>query len=370
MRAHARGEIIAFLRSERFADRAAVKARVITALAVTGQERAEAFQALFGMLEEETRTDRVRLYARTLASLAANYEDRSRILEVTFGLLAREDDPERATELAATASLLGLTMQGRATVRERLLALLAAQQLLHAEVQRLIDAVCALGSAASEQAQLSGALLGQLEETTVLEKAVTLTRAIHSLRLAPDDRARGHRRLIALLALAEARDIVRIQAAVAAIRESDPANDELVSLRRALLTLLENSDFPCELLEMLAQLDPTQRDGDSARALVLTLLGRTDSWLAAHLVRALAPFGLTERDKSAICLALTRVLVEGRDLEDRGRDALLELEPTAQDRAQIIEMLIAGLRADIKALPPAPGYPAPENPHWGPRLAP
>ena len=116
-------------------------------------------------------------------------------------------------------------------------ALLAAQPLLHTEVQRLIDAVCALGSAASGQAQLSGALLGQLEETTLLEKAVTLTRAIHSLRLAPDDRARGHRRVIALLALAEARDIiVRIKAAVAAIRESDPANDELVSLRRALLT--------------------------------------------------------------------------------------------------------------------------------------
>ena len=78
---------------------------------------------------------------------------------------------------------------------------------------------------------------------------------------------------------------------------------------------------------------------------MLTLLGRTNSSaLAAHLVRALAPFGLTERDKSAICRALTRVLVEGGDFQNPGRDALLELKPSAQDRAQIIEMLIASLR--------------------------
>jgi hypothetical protein len=97
-------------------------------------------------------------------------------------------------------------------------------------------------------------------------------------------------------------------------------------------------------------------------------LARPGGWVIALL--ALAPFGLPERDKSAICLALTRVVAECGDFGHEGRDALVELKPTAQDRAQIIEMLIAILRAGIGALPPAPGYPAPENPHWPPRLAP
>ncbi len=287
--------------------------------------------ALLGVLARATDSRQAAALTGWVALLAPTAEDRCRARASLLGLLTRETSGLGAGELVRAVVQLNPTAEDRHQAREALLEMLAREVSRESSgdaAETLVEAVVQLAPTAEDRHQAREALLDLLAHTTHSWSAQTLADGVVQLASTAEDRSQARETLLGLLA----RQTSSLQAVASAggLVQLDPTPEDRRQAREALLGLLARE----ALLGLLA------------RAVLLGLLAReSNGFVSATLADAVVRLDPTAEDRRQVRSALLGMLA----LETTGLAAaalaggLAPLAPTTEERHRAREAVLGVL---------------------------
>jgi hypothetical protein len=338
--------------------------RAVAGLAVTGEERAQAREALLALLARETEPYATLGWAAAVAMLDPTAEDRMQARQALLAVLLGGVEGRRfAGEMAEVVAQLALTADDTAQTRQALLAVLSGQTSPWAAVY-LMAAVAALEPTADEQAQARHVLLALLREQTHPATAQMLADTVAALEPTADEQAQARHVLLALLR--DQTDPRLARELADTIIALEPTTEEQAQARHALLALLglaararyivlhgisvqTDPRLAREVADTITALEPTAEDRAQARQVLLAVLGaQTDLGRAGELADTITALEPTAEDRAQarqVLLAVLGAQTDPRNDARRLADAITALEPTADEQAQARHALLALLPA-------------------------
>jgi hypothetical protein len=352
-RAGAREALLGFLADATMPEVAQQLADAVAQLDPAPEDLAKAREALIKLLADVTNREWAGKLPDAIARIAVTAEDRTKTKEAVLKLLADPANLGRCWELAKTVAQLAVTAEDLAGAREALLGLLA-DPANRGWAGGLAGVITDLDPTEADLARAREALLGLLADTTDdFNRTHGLARMVAQLAVTAEDQARARQGLLGLLDN-ETNSDVALQLANA-VAQLDPTAADRARAREALLGLLANStwsDEAVKLADAVARLDPATEDLARARLALLGLLTEETKYFGVFELarKATRPESATG-DRAEARNAFLGLLADEIDPDAAQvlADAIIGLDPTADDRAKAKDalLLLAG-KADPK----------------------